>query len=58
MTTFLIIYYIFSVLFMLGYTDVSTAKWWEVILLWLLILLTSPVMFPINLGYCIYRNTK
>lgn len=56
---FSIFYYLFSVLFMFGYSKGhGSLKWWETILFIICVLIVSPIMFPFNLGTFIYDNTK
>jgi len=55
---FLIFYYIFSVLFMIGYVDfndISGTNAGFVILALLALLIFAPILFPINLGYAIHK---
>lgn len=58
MIPFLIFYYIFSVLFQIGYCDFSTLKGWEKVMGLIIITIVAPTAFPINLGRYIYDNTK
>lgn len=59
MISFLIFYYAFSLLFMIGYCDFTVLKGWEkVMALFIIIPIVSPFAFPINLGSCIYDNIK
>lgn len=47
----LLFYYAFSVLFMIGYVNFNGMKAWEIVGACLLILTTSPIVLPINVGY-------
>ena len=59
MIPFLIFYYIFSVLFEIGYCNFAVLKGWEKIAaLFTIIPIVAPFAFPINLGVYIYDNTK
>lgn len=53
----LLLYYIFSVLFMIGYVDIKGMKVWTIIGTYLLMLIIAPILFPINIGYYIYQNS-
>lgn len=53
----LLLYYIFSVLFMVGYINTNGMKAWQIVGISLLMLILAPIFFPINLGYYIYRNS-
>lgn len=56
----LIFYYIFSVLFMMGYVDDINTKDKTIyfkMLIYFLVLTTAPIMFPFNIGYYIYKNS-
>lgn len=56
---FLIFYYLFSVLFAFGYGEGrGPLKWWETILVIIIVLIFSPILFPFNLGKFIYDNTN
>ena len=52
-----IFYYIFSVLFMIGYVDDAGEPIWIKIVLYILLFIISPIMFPINIGYYIHENS-
>lgn len=56
---FLIFYYIFSVIFMLGYVDFKTESkfWWVKILGFVAILIIAPFLMPFNIGTYIWRNS-
>lgn len=56
-TDILIFYYIFSVLFMIGYTDSRDASLWLKVIIYLSLLVISPIMFPINIGYYLRENS-
>lgn len=59
MISFLIFYYLFSVLFEIGYCDFSGMKTWEkIVALFVLIPIIAPFAMPINLGRYVYDNTK
>lgn len=51
MLEILILYYIFSILFMFGNSNPDTYKVLDIILYIILILITAPIAFPIILGY-------
>ena len=53
----LLFYYIFSVLFMVGYVNTNGMKAWQIVVTSLLMLILAPIFFPINLGYYICRNS-
>ena len=53
----LLFYYIFSVLFMVGYADTNGMKAWTKVGSFLLVLILAPVFFPINIGYYFYKNS-
>ena len=53
----LLFYYIFSVLFMIGYVDTNGMKAWMKVGCFLLILIIAPVFFPINVGYYVCQNS-
>lgn len=53
----LIFYYIFSVLFMIGYVDWTDESIWLKIILYIGLFIMSPIMLPINIGYYIYKNS-
>ena len=57
MIGFLIFYYIFSVLFMLGYGEFKDCKGLLAFLAVILVILAAPVMMPINLGYYINKRS-
>ena len=52
-----VFYYIFSVLFMIGYADDADTPVWLKIILYLSLFIISPIMFPINIGYYIRKNS-
>lgn len=56
-TDILIFYYIFSVLFMIGYVDWTDEPIWLKIILYIGLFIMSPIMFPINIGYYIHKNS-
>ena len=61
MTTFylfLIFYYIFSILFMIGYVKFGSMKLWGVILFILILALTSPILMPFNIGWYISKRSQ
>lgn len=59
MIPFLIFYYLFSVLFEIGYCNFSELKTWvKIAALFVLILIVAPFAMPINLGRCVYDYTK
>ena len=48
---FLVFYYIFSVLYMIGHCDFTyTNVWWMFIIVAIMILIIAPFYFPISLG--------
>ena len=50
-------YYVFSVLFMIGYVNTEDDKVWVKIVIHLSLLVIAPIMFPINIGYYIRKNS-
>lgn len=52
-----IFYYIFSVLFMIGYVDNTGKPISFKIVLYIGLFILSPIMFPINIGYYIRENS-
>lgn len=52
-----VFYYIFSVLFMIGYVDDTGEPIWFKIVLYVGLFIISPIMFPINIGYYIRKNS-
>lgn len=56
MLVFLIFYYCFSVLFMIGYFDFDGLNnIWFGIAVVICILIFAPIIMPINLGYAIHK---
>jgi len=56
--TILIFYYCFSLLFMIGYTNMDELnKWYEKIMAILLIIISAPIMLPVNIGYYIAKHS-
>jgi len=53
----LIFYYIFSVLFMIGYENTHNESIGMKILISIVTILSAPIMLPVNLGYWIYKNS-
>ena len=53
----LLLYYIFSILFMIGYIDINDMKTWEIIASYFLMLIVAPIVFPINVGYYFRKNS-
>jgi len=55
----LIFYYIFSVLFMIGYVDayIKGETIYDKLYIYFLVLITAPVMLPFNIGYYVYKNS-
>ena len=53
----LLFYYIFSVLFMVGYVNTNGMKAWQIVIVSLLTLIIAPIVVPINIGYYIYQNS-
>ena len=53
----LLFYYIFSVLFMVGYVNTNSMKAWQIVVVSLLMLIIAPIVVPINIGYYIYQNS-
>ena len=55
----LIFYYIFSVLFMIGYFDINMED--ETIycklFIYFVVLIIAPITFPINIGYYVRKNS-
>ena len=52
-----VFYYIFSVLFMIGYIDDTCEPISFKIVLYIGLFILSPIMFPINIGYYIRENS-
>lgn len=52
-----IFYYIFNVLFMMGYVDDTNEPIRLKIVLYIVLFIISPIMFPINIGYYIRENS-
>ena len=57
LTDILIFYYIFSVLFMIGYVDDTGEPVWLKIILYIGLFIMSPIMLPINIGHYVYKNS-
>lgn len=53
----IILYYIFSVLFMVGYINLDSMNTWLIIGTYLLMLIIAPILFPIIVGYYFNKNT-
>lgn len=53
----LLFYYIFSVLFMVGYVNTNGMKAWQIVFASLLMLIIAPIVVPINIGYYVYQNS-
>ena len=53
----LIFYYIFSVLFMIGYVDTRGETIYGKLFIYFIVLIIAPIMFPINIGYYVYKNS-
>lgn len=55
----LIFYYIFSVLFMIGYVDayIKGETIYDKLFIYFLVLITAPIVFPFNIGYYVYKNS-
>lgn len=51
----ILLYYVFSFLFMIGYVDTNGMKWWIIVLHCLLMLIIAPIVFPINVGYHFHK---
>lgn len=55
----LIFYYIFSVLFMVGYADFDDISGiGDAIFIILAIIISAPILLPINIGYAIHELSK
>lgn len=50
-------YYIFSVLFMIGYIDSRGITVSHKLFVYFIGLIIAPIMFPINIGYCVRENS-
>lgn len=50
-------YYIFSVLFMIGYVDDTTESIFVKLLIYFTVLIIAPIMFPFTIGYYIRKNS-
>ena len=58
MTEFIcIFYYVFSVLFMIGYVGTRGETICGKLFIYFIVLIIAPVMFPINVGYYICKNS-
>ena len=56
MIWFLVFYYVFSLLFMIGYVDFGDLGSGLVLILGIIaLLILSPIMLPINIGYAVSR---
>ena len=53
----LLFYYIFSVLFMVGYVNTKGMKTWMIIVAFFINLIIAPIVVPINIGYYVYQNS-
>ena len=53
----LLFYYIFSVLFMVGYVNTNGMKAWMIIVAFFINLIIAPIVVPINIGYYVYQNS-
>lgn len=53
----LLFYYIFSVLFMIGYVDTKSMNKWMIIGAFFINLIIAPIVVPINIGYYVYQNS-
>ena len=53
----LIAYYIFSVLFMIGYVNIKGETIYYKLCIYFLVLIVAPVMLPFNIGYYVYKNS-
>ena len=55
----IIFYYIFSLLFMIGYANFSMMeKWHEVLVAFIILFLFCWLMMPINIGSMVYDRTN
>ena len=52
-----VFYYIFSVLFMIGYVNNIDESILFKIVFYVGLLIIAPIMFPINIGYYVYKNS-
>ena len=52
-----VFYYMFSVLFMIGYVDTRDETIYYKLFIYFIVLIISPIMFPINIGYYIRENS-
>ena len=50
-------YYIFSVLFIIGYVDCTGEPIWFKIVIYIGAFILSPILLPINIGYYIHKNS-
>ena len=58
MTEFIcLFYYIFSVLFMIGYIDTESETIFSKLLAYFIALIIAPIFFPINIGYYVRKNS-
>ena len=47
----LLLYYIFSVLFMIGYVNTEGETIYSKLFIYFIVLIIAPIMFPISIGY-------
>lgn len=52
-----VFYYIFSVLFMIGYVDTGGETIFSKLFIYFIVLIIAPIMFPINVGCYVYKNS-
>ena len=50
-------YYIFSVLFMIGYVDNTCETIYCKLLIHFTVLIIAPIMFPVIIGYYVHKNS-
>ena len=54
---YLLFYYIFSVLFMIGYVNTRDETIFSKLFIYFIVLIIAPIIFPINVGYYISKNS-
>ena len=50
-------YYMFSVLFMIGYVNTRAESIYGKLFIYFIVLIISPIIFPINVGYYVSKNS-
>ena len=52
-----VFYYVFSVLFMIGYVNTRDETIFSKLFIYFIVLIIAPIMFPINIGYYVCKNS-